>query len=350
MQLGRHENNLDLIRFVAATLVLFSHAYPLSGLNPEPIVALTGYESGGALGVATFFVISGYLVAASYLRANDPWKYARNRLLRICPGLFAVVAMAVFFLGPVVSTLPPAAYFSNATTWRYLANAVMAINHDLPGVFRGNPFPGAVNGSLWTLPYEMAMYVWLGLLGVFGLLRCRTLVAAGVLLGLALAVAIHYEWLLLPRILGLADANQFFKLGYFFFSGTALYLASERIRYDWRIAGLLAGLLALTCGRQIGWVVYLLVWPYLVLFLAQIPSRHSRNFGKHGDFSYGMYIYAFPVQQLLIWAYPWSNVYLYALAAFAVTLPLAVVSWYMIEEPALRLKRKPRLADLATVV
>ena len=117
-----------------------------------------------------------------------------------------------------------------------------------------------------------------------------------------------------------------------------------------RQAGLLAGLLALTCGRQIGWVVYLLVWPYLVLFLAQIPSRHSRNFGKHGDFSYGMYIYAFPVQQLLIWAYPWSNVYLYALAAFAVTLPLAVVSWYMIEEPALRLKRKPRLADLATVV
>ena len=86
MQLGRHENNFDLIRFAAASLVLFSHAYALSRLDHKPIVALTGYESGGAIGVATFFVISGYLVAASYLRTNDLRQYAKNRGLYLTGG------------------------------------------------------------------------------------------------------------------------------------------------------------------------------------------------------------------------------------------------------------------------
>jgi peptidoglycan/LPS O-acetylase OafA/YrhL len=348
MKLGRHENNFDLIRFVAATLVLFSHAYPLSRLGQEPIIALTGYESGGAIGVATFFVISGYLVAASNLRTNDLRQYARNRALRIFPGFIVVVLLAMFCLGPVATTLPAGAYFSDLTTWRYLGNAVMAINHNLPGVFLDNPFPRAVNGSLWTLPYEMTMYVGIGVLGVLGLLDRHLVVAAVAMVGLALAIAVHYGWLLLPRLLGLADPNQFFKLGYFFFAGSLLYLLGDRIRYGWPIAAALTALLVITFGRQTGWVGYLLAWPYLVIYLAQLPGRWARNFGRSGDFSYGMYIYAFPVQQLLVWARPWDGVYAYALAAFCATLPLAVASWHLVEAPALRLKRVQKASVLAT--
>ncbi len=340
MRLGRHDNNFDLIRFAAAALVLFSHAYPLSGIGPEPILALTGYESGGAIGVATFFVISGYLVAASYLRADDLRRYARNRALRIFPGLIVVVLLAVFGLGPIVTTLPAAEYFSDLTTWRYLGNAAMAINHNLPGVFLDNPFPKAVNGSLWTLPYEMTMYVGIGALGVLGLLRRRTAVAAVALAGLSVAVAIHYGWLVLPRLFGLADPSQFFKLGYFFFAGSLLYVLGDRLSYGWPIALALAALLVATFGRPIGWVVYLLTWPYFVIYLAQVPSRWAHQFGRYGDFSYGLYIYAFPIQQLLVWAQPWQNVHLYALAAFAATMPFAVASWHLVEAPALRLKRQ----------
>ena len=340
MRLGRHDNNFDLIRFAAAALVLFSHAYPLSGIGPEPILALTGYESGGAIGVATFFVISGYLVAASYLRANDLRQYARNRALRIFPGLIVVVLLAIFGLGPIVTTLPAAEYFSDLTTWGYLGNAVMAINHNLPGVFLDNPFPKAVNGSLWTLPYEMTMYVGIGALGVLGLLGRRPAVAAVAAASLAIAIAVHYGWLVLPRLLGLADPNQFFKLGYFFFAGSLLYLLGDGLRYRWPIAAALTALWVATFGTPVGWVVYLLAWPYLVIYLAQIPSRWAQRFGRYGDFSYGLYIYAFPIQQLLVWSRPWDNVHLYAAAAFCATLPFAVASWHLVEAPALQFKRR----------
>lgn len=340
MRLGRHDNNFDLIRFAAAALVLFSHAFPLSGIGPEPILALTGYESGGAIGVATFFVISGYLVAASYLRANDLRQYARNRALRIFPGLIVVVLLAIFGLGPIVTTLPAAEYFSDLTTWRYLGNVVMAINHNLPGVFLDNPFPKAVNGSLWTLPYEMTMYVGIGALGVLGLLGRQLAVAVVAAAGLAVAIAVHYGWLPLPRLLGLADPNQFFKLGYFFFAGSLLYLLGDGLRYRWPVAAALTALWVATFGTPVGWVVYLLAWPYLVIYLAQIPSRWAQRFGRYGDFSYGLYIYAFPIQQLLVWSRPWDNVHLYAAAAFCATLPFAVASWHLVEAPALQLKRR----------
>lgn len=340
MRLGRHDNNFDLIRFAAAALVLFSHAYPLSGIGPEPILALTGYESGGAIGVATFFVISGYLVAASYLRASDLRQYARNRALRIFPGLIVVVLLAIFGLGPIVTTLPAAEYFSDLTTWRYLGNVVMAINHNLPGVFLDNPFPKAVNGSLWTLPYEMTMYVGIGALGVLGLLGRRLAVAVVATASLAIAIAVHYGWLVLPRLLGLADPNQFFKLGYFFFAGSLLYLLGDGLGYRWPIAAALTALWVATFGTPVGWVVYLLAWPYLVIYLAQIPSQWAQRFGRYGDFSYGLYIYAFPIQQLLVWSRPWDDVHLYAAAAFCATLPFAVASWHLVEAPALQLKRR----------
>jgi peptidoglycan/LPS O-acetylase OafA/YrhL len=186
----------------------------------------------------------------------------------------------------------------------------------------------------------MTMYVGIGALGVLGLLGRRLAVAVVATASLAIAIAVHYGWLVLPRLLGLADPNQFFKLGYFFFAGSLLYLLGDGLGYRWPIAAALTALWVATFGTPVGWVVYLLAWPYLVIYLAQIPSRWAQRFGRYGDFSYGLYIYAFPIQQLLVWSRPWDDVHLYAAAAFCATLPFAVASWHLVEAPALQLKRR----------
>jgi peptidoglycan/LPS O-acetylase OafA/YrhL len=111
------------------------------------------------LGVYIFFIISGYLITKSWLRAARLAHYLRNRLLRILPGLFAVVLFSVFTLGPVASTLSTAHHFDDDGTWRYLLNMALRPVYVLPGVFEVLPHPRSVNGSLWTLPVEFFCYL-----------------------------------------------------------------------------------------------------------------------------------------------------------------------------------------------
>ena len=111
------------------------------------------------LAVGVFFVISGYLISGSWERRPQLPRYLTNRVLRIIPGLFLVVVVSAFVLGPLVTTLAAGDYFTDGGTYSYLRNAVLIPNYALPGVFAGNPFPGAVNGSLWTLPAEFACYL-----------------------------------------------------------------------------------------------------------------------------------------------------------------------------------------------
>lgn len=160
------ENNFNLVRHLAAFFVFFSHCYPLSNLdNHEPLRALS--LSLGSVGVDIFFILSGFLVSQSFV-ANPSWlAYLRNRLLRLLPALTLMVLLSIFILGPLVTDLELFDYFSSKTTHRYFRNILLLKTHrDLPGVF-SNQDPSAINGSLWTLLYEVRFYflapflVWL---------------------------------------------------------------------------------------------------------------------------------------------------------------------------------------------
>ena len=338
---GHAGNNLDLVRFIAASLVLVSHSYTLTGRGAEP--SLFAYETLGGLAVAVFFIISGFLVTASWERSPGVTAFVRNRALRIMPALIGVVTLCALVVGPWLSPLPWHEYYVHPQTREYFLNLTfMQLRYSLPAVFAHNPFPHAVNGSLWTLPIEVTMYVLLTLFGALHLLRRNVVTALVVMLAAvwfgAGPARLETIAAYLPAVLPPAPVIH---LALWFFTGSVFWLWRRQIAYRTPVALALLALAWLTEGDMAGQAVLHLALPYVVLWFAHVDVRQLGSFGGHGDFSYGMYLYAFPVQQTLAhfgaaaWPLP-----MYVAACFAVTLACAVASWKLIEAPALRAKRR----------
>jgi len=325
----RYQNNFDFLRFAAASLVIVCHGYSLmlgyDGLSlSEPFLLL------GDLGVAVFFVISGYLISASWEAEPAPRRFFWKRFLRIVPGLIAAIGFTLLVIGPIVSSLSPLAYFSTLRTWDCLQSMPFFLQGGLLGLFSTNPVT-FVNASLWTIPVEFAMYGLVVLLGLAGLLRKRN----GIMLMLSFAVFCYTAvWFLDP---------YFVKVQFpiFFLLGVILYQHRDSVVYDARIV--LAMLAALLFSLQYSYLVLSIVsficLPYIILYFARMPVPSLHNFARHGDFSYGLYIYAYPIQQTLVffWQDTLSIIQLTVLS-FALTLPCAVLSWKFIESKALQLK------------
>lgn len=165
-------NNFDVLRYFAAVLVIYSHSYPLTGKSIEPLALLSkGQWTFGGVAVAIFFVISGFLVSNSFERSTV-LQYTVNRFLRIFPGLFMAVLLSVFVLGPLFTSLEISEYFSNNLTYSYLNNSLLlSVQYVLPGMFETNLYPNAVNGSIWTIPYEILGYILVAIIGYYGLLK-----------------------------------------------------------------------------------------------------------------------------------------------------------------------------------
>jgi len=341
---SHRQNNLDLLRFCAATLVLVDHSFALTGRDALAPTGPFAYESLGAFAVAVFFVISGFLVAASWQREPRLLAFGRKRALRIVPAYAAVVTLCALVLGPAVTDLRLTDYFRHPQTLAYFRNLTFVqVHYALPGVFDANPYPHAVNGSIWTLPLEVAMYVMLAALG-----RAQ-LLSRPVVTGLVAVLAVAWfgfgpRLFAAPPILAAALPTAYaVHLGLWFFSGTALWLWRDHIRFR---ADIVAASLALCWalgGTKPGSIAYHAALPYIVLWVAHLDVRWMARFGRHGDFSYGIYLWAFPVQQTMVHlgaaAWPLPG---YLLACFAVTLGCAAASWHVVEHPALRRKWRQR--------
>jgi len=331
-------NNFDSLRLLAAGMVLCSHQFALTG-RPEPRVL--GLMKLGTFGVLVFFVISGYLVAQSWDRDPHPLRFAAKRLLRIWPGLAVVTCVAAWLLGPLVTDASLRDYFHSPVTWDYFAQLVFAVRLHLPGVFEHSPYP-AVNGSLWTIPIEVQWYGALLLAGVCGWLRphMRFFLLALVLL-YASYLYLIYDVQHNPNARFLAP-DFGIEYGSFFCYGALLYLFQGTwFRHPLRLfLGLimLAGVL-LACHQ--GYAGLYMVLPFVVIRVGTWSTPVLRRFGRYGDFSYGMYIYAFMIQQWLTWLMgPGHPYWLGLLASMLCTLVCAVLSWHLVERPALNLKRR----------
>lgn len=326
-----HRNRFDDLRIFAAMLVIISHSWPLFGHNgSEPIRRLTGHLSGGEVAVMIFFVISGFLVYRSAERST--WqRFILSRGLRIVPGATVCALICVFVVGASVTTLPLVEYFSDLKTWEFLKNSVpFKVQYRLPGVFEGLPHARAVNGSLWTLPKELGLYVVCGLI-VF-VVRRRIVVLAWLVASGLLLVSVHDS---------LVESRWywFVLFGWYFFFGAALYI--------WRSFVPVSGVLALgalivvlvSMGQPIFPVVLAVTLPYLVIYTAFAGTGRER-FLRFPDISYGVYIYGFPIQQLVVMNFGGQMSFEFMMvASLAAAAVAGSLSWYGVEKPALTLKK-----------
>lgn len=311
-------------------MVLYSHQHAVMGMM-EP--AALPFSTWGGIGVMIFFAISGFLVAASWDADPHPLRYLARRALRIWPALVMVAVLTICVVGPWVTRLPASEYWLSRQTWSYFGVARLSVHRFLPGVFESNPIAHAVNGSLWTIPFEVRWYLILMALGVVGILRWRWLV---------LFCFVAVSWISLVRYqAGVAAAPKWvYQLGIFFLAGVVLHRFRIWATQPVGSALILAG--AATASWLLGWryLSVLLVLPFVVIWLGNQSTPLLRRMGRFGDPSYGLYLYAFPVQQLVVSLTQnrlgfWPAL----LVCFTVTLLLAYASWHGVEKPFLQLKR-----------
>lgn len=333
---GLMNNGLDTIRLLAAIVVIFSHSFPITGFA-EPLYEHTGFATFGTLAVSAFFVISGFLIPASLDRGSIR-RYAIKRIRRIMPALVCAVFLCAFVIGPLFTTLPIASYLTASGTWAFVGHVLfLPVGFELPGVFADHP-SSYVNGSLWTLKYEVACYIAVPILFLIARLRKAAVIAAW--------LSSFVITLLIPEGTGgvLYLIDQTCNLFRFFGSGMVMYLYRDHIpvRNDLALLGLAATILATVFFTSIFMEVSAVAGAYALIVFAYHSPMWFRDISAKGDISYGVYVYAVPIQQLLL-SGTITLAAMTSLPAWLVnsllTLPLVflagTLSWLYIEKPAL---------------
>lgn len=325
--------------------VVIGHSYALLNVLPqEPLVRMTGHIHFGALGVYIFFVISGYLVIQSYERNPNVLSFFWNRILRIFPAFIAAIIIGAFVIGPFVTSLSLHDYLNHPDTWGYLESILMyKIRYNLPGVFTNNPFPNAVNGSLWVLPILSIMYLILYCFGTFGFIKKRSVVVLLHFFFLYLVI-FKLEALQQTSIKYIGNGLQLASFYIYFSSGMLYYLYRDQIKLDY--GAVLCLLIFWTASFNTIYFTYTsyIFIPYLIIWFASVPLKITNNFGKYGDFSYGVYVFSFPIQQTITYLLiQWISPLKLTLLTSIIVIPLSVISYYLIEAPSLRLKGFRRL-------
>ncbi|WP_186018808.1 acyltransferase family protein [Burkholderia gladioli] len=352
-RLSNHDNAFGVLRLVFATMVLWDHAFPLGGFGTDPMWRLTlGQDSMGGICVSGFFAISGFLIAKSGMRA-DLLQFAWRRCLRIFPAYWAVLLVTALGVGPVIHYLEMGTlqgYWTHGVggAFGYIKNnwKLTIGQYGINNLLRDTtPYGRSIsesvfNGSIWTLIYEAKCYVMIGAFAIFGLLteHRRVLLAATLAAWLMLAIQTVNPAFSAQLVPWAAD-RHLVQYGTIFLIGSsaAVYSRSLPISDKLGAFAVLVYLLSLFKGGYL-----LLGYPamvYAILWLACRLPLWVRRIGSRNDYSYGIYVFGFLVQQLLAYA----NVYRYGFAVFLAasvffSYVCAWLSWHLIEKRALELK------------
>lgn len=342
-QLDPHRNSLNLIRLGLASLVLVAHGYYVSGSGVGPHV---DGENLGGWAVFGFFAISGYLITASRW-SSTLGTYLVHRIARIFPAFLVCLVVMVVVFAPigylhVHGSLSGYLTAGPTTPLNYVfSNSLLRVNsYEIAGTPAGVPYPGAWNGSLWTLYYEFICYLIVAGLAVIGWVRRSPW---GIAIAFVASVGAYATWSHIagPLLGGNADAQLLLKLLPLFLAGALVQLLRHRLPLHWAGAALSACTVLGAIWAFDGWgaqltapcIAYLLLWVGSVVPCPRLVKRH--------DISYGVYIYAFPVQQLLILTgIHHHGMLVYDVAALACVVPLATASWLLVERPVMRRARR----------
>jgi peptidoglycan/LPS O-acetylase OafA/YrhL len=328
------QDNLTILRMFAAVMVLYGHSFEFLGMT-HPLFAQS--TTFGPLGVNIFFSISGYLVIQSWESDPNLYRFWVRRILRIFPALTVCILLTIFLIGPINTKYSYWDYFKNEYTWGYLSNIYLYITFYLPGVFAENRVPNNVNGSLWSLPVEFSMYLILPILSFFGKMK-NNLIA---ILILSILLSIFWAFQTTTMLVFYrTDMRQIAMCGVYFFMGACFHTFKIKKYFNLSYV-LIIFVIWLSLSR---WsVAFALSSWFCIPFIAlafgvsneNILSKYVKN-----DYSYGIYIYAFPIQQTIASIYPNINFYNYLIISILSTLLLAYASWHLIEKQFLKFKPK----------
>lgn len=318
------DNSFDLIRLIAAVLVLWSHQHALLGIA-EP------NYSNGHLGVCLFFCISGFLNTQSLLKRPSVPEFLIRRAQRIFPALIGLSVFCIV-LGLALTT-DAAAYLKAAPTF-FAKNSVtiFGIIHTLPGVFEQNATP-AINGSLWTLPIEIKFYAILAV-GAFVTMKFRS----GLAYFAAAIFVICCLWFLTGPTGKMTNLTLIF--GLLFSASSIIASVQERLGLSYAVLATIASMLVVC------FVTNDMIATGALLAVLAGQTKCPLYLKPKIDISYGFYLYAFPVQQIVASFYPTFWVAL--VVSFVSTTALAVLSSVVIEMPAMRLGRNDHVPAITT--
>lgn len=337
---NNHVNNLDALRVFAALMVIHGHGWDLSGTVPSGLWALPFAR----VGLDVFFSISGYLVTSSWVRDPHLRRFLVKRALRIFPGLIACVLLTIVALGPAMTTLSVQDYFAMPQTVDYASNIILSNRLFLPGVFAGLREGGAVNGSLWSLLPEFICYLTVVLFTlVTAEYQIVALATSAIVCGSIGLVLFYSQSFSMPVSFYYVEWRYGLVEMPFFFVGAALFWSEQHFGASfWRVDLCLV----FFCGNYLitayfNWWNIPFEWftlPYMVLSFELMSMPILRHTARFGDISYGLYLYAFPVQQTVIAT--WPSAQYPVLLCTILTVPIAFFSWHLVERPALHWGRK----------
>lgn len=351
---ARAANTFDAIRLLMALLVVWSHSFALhqGTESHEPVtVLLNGVYTAGSLGVMVFFMISGFLITQSFLSSKTLRRFMEQRVRRIYPGYLVATSLCAFVVVPLFSSVRDLSPAQVATT--LVANLFLR-NHFPPAdAFAGNPVPLAVNGSLWSIPFEFWCYIGVAALGVSGLLTRRWVTTGLLVVALIGRVVLDVADRkpgggLIGVIIGWP--YQWFVILPSFLLGMVAHLYQTVLpRRPWLLAGLLAA--AIGSAHLNIHAAHLLIAPalaYATFYVAFSPAVRLQRAGAYGDFSYGTYLYAYPIQQMLFALVgPRLSLPIFILLSLILSLAAGICSWFMIERWFIR--RRSHLAALPAI-
>jgi peptidoglycan/LPS O-acetylase OafA/YrhL len=338
-----HKNNFDFLRFLFATLVVFTHSFDLLLQHgQEPLRVCGRGMSASFIGLNGFFIISGFLIFESYKRSSSVKSFLWKRFLRIIPGLFVAMILTVLFCGLVITNINTVDFFLSKESLTFIArNSTLLhqVQWSLPGVFGANPNQGTVNGSIWTIGYELFFYLCLALLFFVKRLENRNffLLLLGISIVLRLVLS-NVMWLHIPfstlQVYATMNFGQYFLAGMIL--NTMVFLFQNKT-YNTVILCCATVLFVGSIYFNVTEVVSVFTLPLIVISVAHIPGRLN-NFGSFGDFSYGIYVYSFVIQQTIISFSPKISPMILFSYAFILSLFMGVMSWHLVEKRALKLK------------
>lgn len=335
---NRVGNNLNFIRLVVAILVIYSHAFPLSKGGHDILYSL-GW-SFGSFSVSVFFFLSGLLVTNSFENSKNIFEYIFSRFIRIMPAYIVVILISAFILGPLFTSLEIKEYFSNYGTYQYLKNLLFfPLYWELPGVFNSNPYYQSINGSLWSLPLEILCYVYVLILGFFTLLRSKefSILAFIIIYFLHLSPEIKFNYFGFP-------SEQIVDYSLYFLLGIIVFNFKNYIYLDKKYAMMSILVLLISMKFSFFKEVFIYFGTYLILYFGYQNSFKYTGYFQKNDFSYGMYIYAFPIQQVFVYVNGGDmNPYINFIYSFVITSIFAFFSWNLIEKRLLKLKHNKKI-------